>query len=86
MNGAVHYGGETPDIIDNAFVIVDFAGGCRALLDRCMFDARRHGIAPVRSPLAYRYLRDGDGAGILCEQARQIFRASGTLPLRAHAW
>ena len=31
------YGGATPDIIDNAFVIVDFAGGCRALLDLCMF-------------------------------------------------
>lgn len=31
------YGGERPDIIDNAFVIVDFAGGCRAMLDLCMF-------------------------------------------------
>jgi myo-inositol 2-dehydrogenase/D-chiro-inositol 1-dehydrogenase len=31
------YGGETPDILDNAFVIVDFAGGVRALLDLCMF-------------------------------------------------
>ena len=26
-----------PDIIDNAFVTVDFAGGARALLDLCMF-------------------------------------------------
>jgi predicted dehydrogenase len=31
------YGGETPDILDNAYVIVDFAGGRRALLDLCMF-------------------------------------------------
>lgn len=31
------YDGETPDILDNAFVIVDYAGGARALLDLCMF-------------------------------------------------
>ncbi len=31
------YAGETPDILDNAFVVVDFAGGERALLDLCMF-------------------------------------------------
>ena len=31
------YDGAAPDIIDNAFVIVDFAGGCRAMLDLCMF-------------------------------------------------
>ena len=31
------YGGETPDIIDNAFTIVDYEGGARALLDLCMF-------------------------------------------------
>jgi predicted dehydrogenase len=31
------YGGETPDILDNAFVVVDFANGARALLDLCMF-------------------------------------------------
>lgn len=31
------YNGETPDIIDNAFVIVDFAGGQRAMLELCMF-------------------------------------------------
>lgn len=32
-----HYDGEIPDIIDNAFVVVDFAGGARAMLDLCMF-------------------------------------------------
>ena len=31
------YGGEIPDILDNAYVIVDFADGARALLDLCMF-------------------------------------------------
>lgn len=31
------YDGETPDIVDNAFVIVDFEKGCRAMLDLCMF-------------------------------------------------
>jgi predicted dehydrogenase len=31
------YDGEVPDILDNAFVVVDFEGGCRALLDLCMF-------------------------------------------------
>ena len=31
------YGGETPDILDNAFVIVDYANGVRGMLDLCMF-------------------------------------------------
>ncbi|CAN5580034.1 N/A [soil metagenome] len=31
------YDGEVPDILDNALVIVDFAGGARASLDLCMF-------------------------------------------------
>ena len=31
------YAGRTPDILDNAFVVVDFAGGARALLNLCMF-------------------------------------------------
>ncbi|WP_071673227.1 Gfo/Idh/MocA family protein [Nioella nitratireducens] len=31
------YDGETPDIWDNAYVIVDFANGARAMLDLCMF-------------------------------------------------
>lgn len=31
------YGGEVPDILDNAFVIVDYEGGIRAHLDLCMF-------------------------------------------------
>ena len=31
------YDGAVPDIIDNAFVLVDFAGGARAVLDLCMF-------------------------------------------------
>ena len=31
------YDGQTPDIIDNAFVTVDFANGTRGMLDLCMF-------------------------------------------------
>ncbi|MBM3523240.1 MAG: Gfo/Idh/MocA family oxidoreductase [Alphaproteobacteria bacterium] len=31
------YAGEVPDILDNAFVIVDFRSGIRAMLDLCMF-------------------------------------------------
>jgi myo-inositol 2-dehydrogenase / D-chiro-inositol 1-dehydrogenase len=31
------YQGETPDILDNAYVIVDFDRGARGLLDLCMF-------------------------------------------------
>ena len=31
------YAGEMPDIVDNAFVIVDFDNGMRASLDLCMF-------------------------------------------------
>ena len=31
------YAGEMPDIVDNAFVVVDFDNGMRASLDLCMF-------------------------------------------------
>jgi len=31
------YDGEVPDILDNAFVIVEYPSGARALLDLCMF-------------------------------------------------
>lgn len=37
------YGGEVPDILDNAFVIVDYERGARAMLDLCMFaEASEH--------------------------------------------
>ena len=36
------YDGETPDILDNAFVIVDFDDGGRGLLDLCMFAEATH--------------------------------------------
>lgn len=32
-----NYDGETPDILDNGYVIVDFANGSRAMLELCMF-------------------------------------------------
>ncbi|EMS52223.1 Putative oxidoreductase yteT [Triticum urartu] len=31
------YDGKVPDIIDNAYVIVEFDNGCRGMLDLCMF-------------------------------------------------
>jgi predicted dehydrogenase len=31
------YGGETPDILDHGYVLVDFASGARAMLELCMF-------------------------------------------------
>jgi len=31
------YEGERPDILDNAFTVVDYDGGARAMLDLCMF-------------------------------------------------
>lgn len=31
------YGGHTPDILDSAFVIVEYPSGARAMLDLCMF-------------------------------------------------
>ncbi len=31
------YDGEVPDILDNAYVVVDYPSGARALLDLCMF-------------------------------------------------
>ena len=31
------YGNRVPDILDNAYTVVDFAGGARAMLELCMF-------------------------------------------------
>lgn len=31
------YGGRTPDILDSAYVIVEYPSGARAMLDLCMF-------------------------------------------------
>ena len=52
------YDGETPDVMDNAFVIVDFAGGCRALLDLCMFGE----AAPAEEEIA----ATGDRGRVAC--------------------
>jgi len=38
------YDGEVPDILDNAFVVVDYAGGTRAMLDLCMFAEGSHNM------------------------------------------
>ena len=34
------YDGETPDILDNAFVVIEYADGSRGMLDLCMFADR----------------------------------------------
>ncbi len=31
------YDGETPDIVDNAYVVIDYTNGARGMLDLCMF-------------------------------------------------
>jgi hypothetical protein len=36
------YDGRVPDILDNAFVVVDYPSGARALLDLCMFAEATH--------------------------------------------
>lgn len=36
------YDGRRPDIIDNAFVVIDFANGTRGMLDLCMFAEGSH--------------------------------------------
>lgn len=36
------YDGETPDILDNAFVVVDYEGGVRSMLDLCMYAEGAH--------------------------------------------
>ncbi len=36
------YDGETPDILDHAFVTVEYANGIRAMLDLCMFAEATH--------------------------------------------
>ena len=36
------YGGRTPDIIDSAYVVVDYDDGARALVDLCMFAEATH--------------------------------------------
>ena len=36
------YGGRVPDILDNAYVVVEYAGGQRAMLDLCMFAEATH--------------------------------------------
>lgn len=48
------YEGVAPDVIDNAFAVVDFAGGARAMLDLCMFaeGARYQEEITAAGPLA----------------------------------
>jgi predicted dehydrogenase len=52
------YEGETPDILDNAFVIVDYANGARACLDLCMF--------AESSRFEQELMATGDGGKLAC--------------------
>ena len=53
-----------PATADDALALYDDNGNGRIT---CA-EARRHGIAPVpRSHPAYRFMRDGDGDGVVCE-------------------
>lgn len=75
------YDGEVPDILDNAFVIVDYERGARALLDLCMFAEGSHHqeelsvVGPLGKVEAFlpdatvRIGRRADGrAGVLTEE------------------
>ena len=56
--------GPAPDGNDDALARYDDNGNGRITCK----EARRHGIAPVRRDHpAYRYMRDGDGDGMVCE-------------------
>ena len=48
------YDGRKPDVIDNAYVIVDYANGARALLDLCMFaeGSRNEQELAITGPIA----------------------------------
>ena len=57
-------GGRTREGASDALALYDDNGNGRITCK----EARRHGIAPVhRTHPAYRYMRDGDGDGVVCE-------------------
>jgi myo-inositol 2-dehydrogenase/D-chiro-inositol 1-dehydrogenase len=75
------YDGETPDILDNAYVIVEYAHGARAMLDLCMFaEASRNeqeisvvgDLGKVEALVTEGVVRVGrrsDGLGVTSERA-----------------
>jgi predicted dehydrogenase len=76
------YDGEVPDILDNAFVVVDFEGGCRGLLDLCMFaegSRNEQEIAATGDHRAPEAEAGGERAG-----AGRGAAAEGRLPPRLH--
>lgn len=43
------YDGRAADVIDNAYVLIEFASGARACLELCMFaEASKHQAHPLR--------------------------------------
>ena len=77
------YDGETPDIIDNALVVVDFAGGARAMLELCMFAEGSLFPGRDRGDWRRRETRsEGSGAGPLPAGRRGARRRIHPLPAR----
>ncbi len=69
------YGGAVPDIIDNSFTIVDFAGGGRAMLDLCMFaegSAEQEVLVAIGDTAK---LEVGIPSGVITHSPRTAFRA-----------
>lgn len=60
------YDGEVPDILDNAYAIVEYAGGERALLDLCMF--------AECSPNEQEMAATGDGGKVECFVPESVLR------------
>jgi predicted dehydrogenase len=56
----------TPDVLDNGFVLVDFASGARAVLELCMFAegaTRRRSRRSARRARSRRWCRGRNGSG-----------------------
>jgi predicted dehydrogenase len=90
------YDGEVPDILDNAFVVVDYEGGARAMLDLCMFAEASEfeqelsvvgdeGKVETAIPGGDLIVgRRQDGIGRVRREAPRPSTAPGTLPGGAH--
>ena len=85
----LEYEGRKSNILDNAFVVVDYEGGIRACLNLCMFSRPReelivagdqaslYGQAVPRQELEIREARGGAGRRIAVEADPQILSAGG---------
>jgi predicted dehydrogenase len=77
------YGGEQPDILDNAFVVVDFEGGARAMLDLCMFaeaGSNEQEISVVGDRGKVEAYVPGSGEVVVGERASRVVERISCLP------